>query len=110
RRKCITETPGNVCSSWDDDPVLLDVIGKEALVYNPPIGGKDCSKERTEIPGRIITAGVEVLHKLDLLETCWPSVLNELIQDILMDYLFMDNYMKTEYKKLQDIDLIRKFP
>jgi len=25
----------NICTSWDDDPVLLDVIGKEALVYIP---------------------------------------------------------------------------
>lgn len=27
---------GNFCTEWDDDPVLLDVIGKEALVYCPP--------------------------------------------------------------------------
>jgi len=30
-----SSSSGNVCTSWDDDPVLLDVIGKEALVYCP---------------------------------------------------------------------------
>lgn len=29
------ESSGTICTSWDDDPVLLDVIGKEALVYVP---------------------------------------------------------------------------
>ena len=30
------DAPESVCRTWDDDPVLLDVIGKEALVYSSP--------------------------------------------------------------------------
>ncbi len=50
----------------------------------------------------IIDSGVDVLEKLEHLEKVWPSLMTEMVQEILMDFIFMENYMKKELKKCQD--------
>ncbi|ODM91418.1 Leucine-rich repeat-containing protein 49 [Orchesella cincta] len=135
---------GNFCTSWDDDPILLDVIGKEALVYCPPLVHHENGEENTSINewntkndktgngticecdpvtgvttsnslferrrlqtlGHLVNSGMEILEKVDRLENEWPSLIQEFIQKVLMDYRFVDTYMKKEYKKVQDFNLI----
>jgi hypothetical protein len=46
-----------------------------------------------------------MIEKLDMLETTWPTLLVEVVEGILIDYLCMDNYMKKELRKLKDLSL-----
>jgi hypothetical protein len=50
----------------------------------------------------ILDSGIEILEKLDNLEKVMPSLMTEMVQDILTDYMFMDGSMKKELKKCQD--------
>lgn len=52
--------------------------------------------------------GVEIVEKVDMLERTWPTLMTEVIQEMLMDYRFMDSYLKKELKKCQDIALINQ--
>lgn len=127
-------TSSNFCTAWDDDPVLLDVIGKEALVYCPPLLPPDIfetiessglpsnsvippqqasspspfEKKRADTLSQLIDSGVTIVEKIDMLEKVWPSLMTQVIQEMLMDYRFMDSYMKKELKKSVDITLINQ--
>lgn len=122
--------------------MLLDVIGKEALVYCPPAlppeidvydnhptstaltlinkpelptpptyghgSSSSHEKKRAETLGNLVNSGVEIVEKVDMLEKFWPTLLTEVIQEMLMDFRYMDQYMKKEIKKAQDITLINQ--
>jgi len=47
-----------------------------------------------------------MVEKLDLLEATWGSLMTEVVEDILIDYLCMDNYMKKELRKLRDMSMV----
>ena len=62
-------------------------------------------EQARDVGTRILTTGREMIEKLDMLETTWPSLMSEVVEDILIDYLCMDNYMKKELRKLKDLSL-----
>lgn len=51
--------------------------------------------------GSLIEMAVSAVAKLRMLETEWPSVLQELVRDTLVDYSHLHAYMKKCMANLQ---------
>jgi len=49
-----------------------------------------------------------MLKKLDKLDKSLHDILQRAIEDILIDYICLDNFMKKELKKVKDACLMNK--
>lgn len=89
---------------WNADPALRSVVGKEALQWRRGTLTQDDVVWRHK--GRVhlsymIELTCSAVDKLRVLESEWPSILNQLIRDTLVDYSQLDTYMKRCMQELQ---------
>lgn len=89
---------------WNADPALRSVVGKEALQWRRGTLTQDDVVWRHK--GRVhlsymIELTCSAVDKLQVLESEWPTILNQLIRDTLVDYSQLDTYMKRCMQELQ---------
>ncbi|XP_034246869.1 leucine-rich repeat-containing protein 49 [Thrips palmi] len=89
---------------WTADPALRTVVGKEALQWRRTSLTQDDllwrHKGRVQL-GALLDMAVSAVAKLRQLESEWPSVLQELVRDTLVDYSHLHAYMKKCMASLQ---------
>lgn len=82
---------------WTADAALRSVVAKEALQWRRGTLTQDDvlwrHKGRLHL-GHLIDLTCSSAEKLQMLEQEWPSILNQLIRDTLVDYSHLDSYMK----------------
>lgn len=82
---------------WTADAALRSVVAKEALQWRRGTLTQDDvlwrHKGRLHL-GHLIDLTCSSAEKLQMLEQEWPSILNQLIRDTLVDYSHIDSYMK----------------
>ncbi|XP_046403321.1 leucine-rich repeat-containing protein 49 isoform X2 [Ischnura elegans] len=86
------------------DPALRDVVAKEALQWRRAnITQEDISWRQKGYNhfGHMLDMACESVEKLKLLEKEWPSILNELIKNTLVDYSQLETYMKKRMMELK---------
>lgn len=88
---------------WSADPALRGVVAKEALQWRRGTLTQDDvlwrHKGRVHL-GHLIDLTCSSAEKLQMLEQEWPSILNQLIRDTLVDYSHLDSYMKRCMQEL----------
>ncbi|XP_071441990.1 leucine-rich repeat-containing protein 49 [Hetaerina americana] len=86
------------------DPALRDVVAKEALQWRRAnITQEDISWRHKGYNhfGHMLDMACGSVEKLKLLEKEWPSILNELIKNTLVDYSQLESYMKKRMLELK---------
>ncbi|XP_017891797.2 leucine-rich repeat-containing protein 49 [Ceratina calcarata] len=81
----------------NSDPALRSVVAKEALQWRKgTITQEDLIwRHRGKLHLlELINLTVDAIHKLQLLEDTWPSILYDIIHTTLLDFSEMDTYMK----------------
>ncbi|KAL0278399.1 UNVERIFIED_CONTAM: hypothetical protein PYX00_000229 [Menopon gallinae] len=89
---------------WNADAALRNVVSKEALQWRRGTVTQDDLLYRHK--GRIhlshmIDLTTAAIEKLKILESEWPSILNQIIRDTLVDYSHLESYMKNCIQQLQ---------
>ncbi|OXU30110.1 hypothetical protein TSAR_003786 [Trichomalopsis sarcophagae] len=82
---------------FNSDPALRNVVAKEALQWRRGNVTQDdlISRHKGKIHlSHSIEQTVNAIQKLQILNTEWPSILHELVYNILDDYSDMYGYMK----------------
>ncbi|GLH07241.1 Protein artichoke [Gryllus bimaculatus] len=85
------------------DPALRSVVAKEALQWRRgTLTQEDLlwrHKGRVHL-AYLIELACSAIEKLKILEKQWPSILEELVRDTLVDYSELDTYMKKCMQEL----------
>ncbi|XP_067004764.2 leucine-rich repeat-containing protein 49 [Anabrus simplex] len=89
---------------WNADPALRSVVAKEALQWRR--GSLNQEDLMWRHKGRIhlaylLEVACAAVEKLHLLDTEWPSILSELVTEVLVDYSHLDSYMKKCMQSLK---------
>ncbi|XP_075981764.1 uncharacterized protein LOC142980281 [Anticarsia gemmatalis] len=87
------------------DPALRDVIAKEALQYKKGHVSQEDMSWRVRGRGQLshaIELACGAAQRLRALEVQWPTILVEMIEDILKDFSDMDAHVKDQMKMLMD--------
>ncbi|PZC87362.1 hypothetical protein B5X24_HaOG201598 [Helicoverpa armigera] len=87
------------------DPALRDVIAKEALQYKKGNVSQEDMSWRVRGRGQLshaIDLACGAAQRLRALEMQWPTILVEMIEDILRDFADMDTHVKEQMKMLMD--------
>ncbi|XP_026740512.1 leucine-rich repeat-containing protein 49 isoform X2 [Trichoplusia ni] len=87
------------------DPALRDVIAKEALQYKKGNVSQEDMSWRVRGRGQLshaIELACGAAQSLRALELQWPTILVEMIEDILKDFADMENHVKEQMKMLMD--------
>ncbi|XP_063894232.1 leucine-rich repeat-containing protein 49 isoform X2 [Helicoverpa armigera] len=87
------------------DPALRDVIAKEALQYKKAKIFQEDMSWRVRGRGQLshaIDLACGAAQRLRALEMQWPTILVEMIEDILRDFADMDTHVKEQMKMLMD--------
>ncbi|XP_047523002.1 leucine-rich repeat-containing protein 49 [Pieris napi] len=87
------------------DPALRDVIAKEALQYRKGSVSQDDMSWR--VRGRKqLSQAIEVscgaAQRLRILELQWPTIFNDMIEEILNDFADMDTHVKEKMRSLAE--------
>ncbi|KAK6617306.1 hypothetical protein RUM44_005637 [Polyplax serrata] len=83
------------------DPALRSVVCKEALQWRRGTQDDLYWRHKGKLHlGCIIDLTCAAIEKLRIFEARWPTILNQMIRDTLVDYSHMDSYMK---KCLQEL-------
>src|SRR5688572_26621908 len=59
------------------------------MIFQAPTSSRDTVTD-------IFDKGCEIAQKLTKLEQTWPTLMVDVIEEILLDYQVMDNFMKKE--------------
>ncbi|KAJ8717087.1 hypothetical protein PYW08_005486 [Mythimna loreyi] len=87
------------------DPALRDVIAKEALQYKKGNVSQEDMSWRVRGRGQLshaIELACGAAQRLRALEVQWPTILVEMIEDILRDFADMETHVKEQMKMLMD--------
>ncbi|XP_049876574.1 leucine-rich repeat-containing protein 49 [Pectinophora gossypiella] len=87
------------------DPALRDVIAKEALQYKKGHVSQEDMSWRVRGRGQLshaIELACGAAQRLRALELQWPSILVEMIEDILKDFADMESHVKEQMRALTD--------
>lgn len=89
---------------WNADAALRNVVSKEALQWRRGTVTQDDLLYRHK--GRIYLSHIidltaAAIEKLKILDSEWPSILNQIIRDTLVDYSHLESYMKNCIQQLQ---------
>uniref|UniRef100_A0A2A4JDF5 Leucine-rich repeat-containing protein 49 n=1 Tax=Heliothis virescens TaxID=7102 RepID=A0A2A4JDF5_HELVI len=87
------------------DPALRDVIAKEALQYKKGNVSQEDMSWRVRGRGQLshaIDLACGAAQRLRALEVQWPTILVEMIEDILRDFADMETHVKEQMKMLMD--------
>ncbi|CAH1640136.1 unnamed protein product [Spodoptera littoralis] len=87
------------------DPALRDVIAKEALQYKKGNVSQEDMSWRVRGRGQLshaIDLACGAAQRLKALEVQWPTILVEMIEDILRDFADMETHVKEQMKMLMD--------
>lgn len=91
------------------EPSLKCVVGKEALQWrkSPTGNGNHLQQFDESIRGKgqqcftqMMENACNAVEKLEKLETLWPTMLNDLIRNTIIDYSQLDTYVKNLQKSL----------
>ncbi|KAK9872354.1 hypothetical protein WA026_017812 [Henosepilachna vigintioctopunctata] len=85
------------------DPELKSVVSKEALQWKKGSNLQEDLAIRQRAKSHISSLLEETsntVHKLRLLDQQWPSILQEIVCNTLLDYSHMDMYMKQKLQEL----------
>ncbi|XP_060805742.1 leucine-rich repeat-containing protein 49 [Amyelois transitella] len=100
-------TSSNSAKSWlrAADPALRDVIAKEALQYKKGHVSQEDVSWRVRGRGQLshaIELACGAAQRVRALEQQWPSILVEMIEDILRDFSNMDAHVKEQMAMLME--------
>ncbi|XP_026763325.2 leucine-rich repeat-containing protein 49 [Galleria mellonella] len=87
------------------DPALRDVIAKEALQYKKGHVSQEDMSWRVRGRGQLshaIELACGAAQRLRALELQWPTILVEMIEDILKDFSDMESHVKDQMRLLMD--------
>ncbi|KAM3960283.1 uncharacterized protein ACR2FA_005580 [Aphomia sociella] len=87
------------------DPALRDVIAKEALQYKKGHVSQEDMSWRVRGRGQLshaIELACGAAQRLRALELQWPTILVEMIEDILRDFSDMESHVKEQMRLLMD--------
>ncbi|XP_059059044.1 leucine-rich repeat-containing protein 49 [Achroia grisella] len=87
------------------DPALRDVIAKEALQYKKGHVSQEDMSWRVRGRGQLshaIDLACGAAQRLRALELQWPTILVEMIEDILRDFSDMESHVKDQMRLLMD--------
>ncbi|XP_063830336.1 leucine-rich repeat-containing protein 49 isoform X2 [Ostrinia nubilalis] len=87
------------------DPALRDVIAKEALQYKKGNVSQEDMSWRVRGRGQLshaIELACGAAQRLRTLELQWPTMLIEMIEDILRDFSDMESHVKEQMRMLMD--------
>ncbi|XP_014365489.2 leucine-rich repeat-containing protein 49 [Papilio machaon] len=87
------------------DPALRDVIAKEALQFKKGQVSQEDMSWRVRGRGQLshtIEVACGAAQRLRTLELQWPTIFVEMIEDILHDFVDMDNHVKEQMRTLSD--------
>ncbi|KPJ09547.1 Leucine-rich repeat-containing protein 49 [Papilio machaon] len=87
------------------DPALRDVIAKEALQFKKGQVSQEDMSWRVRGRGQLshaIEVACGAAQRLRTLELQWPTIFVEMIEDILHDFIDMDNHVKEQMRTLSD--------
>ncbi|CAG5036016.1 unnamed protein product [Parnassius apollo] len=87
------------------DPALRDVIAKEALQFKKGQVSQEDMSWRVRGRGQLshaIELACGAAQRLRILELQWPTIFVEMIEDVLRDFVDMDNHVKEQIRMLSD--------
>ncbi|GJQ76207.1 hypothetical protein Trydic_g1950 [Trypoxylus dichotomus] len=85
------------------DPALRSVVCKEALQWKKVLSPQEDTvlrQKAKQFCGTLIDETCYSIRKLRLLEREWPTILQEIVQNTLLDYSQLDIYMKEKINEL----------
>ncbi|KAL3288028.1 hypothetical protein HHI36_002480 [Cryptolaemus montrouzieri] len=107
RLRIDVKQPEQSAKKWllSADPELKSVVSKEALQWKKGSTSQEELAIRQRSRSHISSLLEEMsntVHKLRLLDEQWPSILQELVCNTLLDYSHMDIYMKQKLQELMN--------